>query len=60
MVRAGDRSCFALEPLAEFGSIGKMGRQNLDGNDAVEAGIAGLVNLAHPARTNGGKNFIGP
>ena len=60
MIQAGDRFCFALEALAQFGTISKMSRKNLDGNDAIEAGIAGFVHLAHSARTNGGENFVGP
>ena len=60
MIQAGDRFCFALESLAQFGTISKMRRQNFDGDDSIEAGIAGFVNFAHSARTDSGEDFIGP
>ena len=60
MIQAGDRFCFALESLAQFGTIGKMSRQNFDGDDSIEARIAGAVNLAHSTRTDSGEDFVGP
>ena len=33
-------------------------RQDLDGDGAVQTGIAGLVDLAHPARAEGGLDLI--
>ena len=40
--------------------VRKMRRQNFDGDDAVQARVAGAVHLAHPARANGGEDFVGP
>ena len=60
MIQAGDGLCFALESLAQFGTVRKMSGKNLDGNDAIEAGIAGFINLAHSARTDSGEDFVGP
>ena len=60
MVQTGDRLCFALESLAQFSSVCKMSRKDLDGNDSIEAGITGFVNLAHSARTDSRENFVGP
>ena len=34
--------------------------QNFDGDNAVEAGIFGAIDLAHAARTDGGEDFVGP
>jgi hypothetical protein len=39
-----------LEPAQAVGVQRKRLWQNLDGNFAFEAGVAGAVNLAHPAR----------
>ena len=36
-----------------------MGRKELDGNDAVQAGVAGAVNLAHAARPERGNDLVG-
>ena len=59
MIQAGNGASFALEPLSQFRTISKMRRQNLDGDNAVEAGILGAVNLTHPARANTGEDFVG-
>ena len=60
MIQAGDGFCFAVEALAQFRAVGEMSGKNLDGDDAVEARIAGLVHLAHSARTDCGENFVRP
>ena len=52
MIQAGNGAGFALEPFSQFRTVSKMRRQNLDGDNAVEAGIFGAVNLTHSARTN--------
>src|SRR5258707_5797730 len=36
-----------------------MGRKNLDGDAAVQTGIARTVDFAHAARTDGSDDFIG-
>src|SRR5579863_3815331 len=60
MVQTGDGLCFPLESLAQFSAIGEVHRKNLYGNNSIETGIAGLVHLAHSARTDGGKDFVRP
>ena len=47
MLQRGNGPGFPLHPLLQFGVRGKMRRQNLDGDGAVEAGVLGAVNLAH-------------
>ena len=34
------------------------GGQDLDGDHAVEAGVARSINLAHATRTEGGEDFV--
>ena len=46
VVQGGDGAGFALEPLLQVRVIGDMLGQHLDGNGAVQAGVAGLVDLA--------------
>ena len=60
MIQAGDGFCFALEALAQFGAVGEMSRKNFDGDDSIEARIAGFVNLAHSTRTDSGEDFVRP
>jgi hypothetical protein len=47
VIERGDGARFALEAVAV------PRRQLLDGDDAIEARVAGLVDLAHPARAEG-------
>jgi len=35
-----------------------VGRQNLDGDRAVEACVSGAINLSHSTRADGGQDFI--
>jgi hypothetical protein len=60
MIQAGDGASFALKPLAQFGSVGKMEWQYLDGDNAIKTGVSGFINLAHAARTDSGENFVRP
>ena len=46
VVQAGDGLRLALEPLLQVGVRGDMLGQHFDGNGAVEASIAGFVDLA--------------
>ena len=58
MIERGDDARFALEALAEV-RIGSQGRgEDLDGDDAIEAGVARLVDLAHAAGAKGGLDFV--
>ena len=49
MAQARDGFGFALEPVAQIGIARDVLGQDLDRNDAVEARIAGFVDLAHAA-----------
>ncbi len=60
VVQARDGLCFALESLAQISAVSKMSGKNFDGNNAIEACIAGFVHLAHSARTDSGEDFVRP
>ena len=60
MIQAGNRPSFALESLSQFRTISKIRGQNLDGDNAVEVGIFGAVDLTHSARTDGREDFVRP
>ena len=49
MIERGEQARFALEARAPVRIVGEQGRQQLDGDVASEAGIAGAVHLAHAA-----------
>jgi len=53
MIQLGDGFGFAFKAFAE-GGLG-----DFDGYDAVQARIAGAVDLAHAARADGGEDFVG-
>jgi len=58
VVQSGDSLRFALEARATVRVGADFGRQDLDGDRAVEARIAGFVDLAHPTRADGGEDLI--
>ena len=60
MIQAGNRPGFALEPFAEFGSIGGVIRKDFDGDNAVQPRVPGAIHLTHPARTKRRDNFVRP
>jgi hypothetical protein len=47
MVHARNRPCLTLETLFGFWIIREAGGKNLDGNGAVQPGVAGALHLAH-------------
>ena len=60
-VRVGDRGDgfrFPLQARALSGVVRDAVRQQFDGDVAIEPRVAGLVDLAHPTRAEGGENFI--
>ena len=59
MLKRGNGPRFALHALLQFRVRGKMRRQDLDGDGAVEAGVLGAIDLAHAASAKGRNNFIG-
>jgi hypothetical protein len=54
----GDRARLTLEAHATLGIGAERGRQGLGRDRATEAGVAGLADLAHAARPNGGLDLI--
>jgi hypothetical protein len=59
VLEVGDGLGFALEALAEFGALGQMRGQRLDGDDTVEARVAGLVDFAHASCADLCEDFVG-
>ena len=53
-----DRARLAVEPLAQLRVVCEDGREDLDGDRAVEPGVAGLVHLAHAASANRGNHLV--
>ena len=60
MIQRGDGAGFALEALLEFRIKGKMSGENLDGDDAVEAGVGGTIDLTHAASSQRRSDLIRP
>lgn len=58
MIQRGDSQSFALHPLIQFGRRRKMGSKNLDGDRAVEPGVAGKIHFTHTAGSERRLNFI--
>ena len=59
MIQRGNGTSFALETLLEFGIGGKMSRENLDGNGAIETRVFRAIDLAHAPCAEGRLDFIG-
>ena len=58
VIERGDGAGFALEAAAEIGGCAVFA-QNFDGDIAVEAGVAGAVDLAHAADPERGLDLVG-
>ena len=58
MAERRDRSGFAFEPLAELGVGREVSGKYLDRDDAIEPGVAGPVDFAHPAGAERRNDFI--
>ena len=58
MIQRGNGAGFAFESLAQILPLGDVLRQNLDGDDAVEPGVARLPHLPHAAGAKGGEDLI--
>ena len=50
---------FAFESRQPLGVVGKGGREHLDGDVAIEPGIARAIDLAHPSLAQFGGDLIG-
>jgi hypothetical protein len=64
VVEGGDGAGFALEAAAEVGRCPRRTRsrvltKDFDGDVAVEAGVAGAVDLAHTADSERGLDLVG-
>ncbi len=58
MIESSDGTGFLLE-AAQTVSVRRKGRgKNFDGDDAIEAGVAGAIDLAHTAGAERCKDFI--
>ena len=58
MVQRGDGAGLALEPGPQIGIASNLTRQDLDGDRSIEACVAGSVDLAHAAGSEGGDDLI--
>src|SRR5439155_11637447 len=58
VLERGNRTRFALEPLFELRIGSAMLGQNLDGDDAIQAGVASAVHFSHPAHSNARDDFV--
>ena len=58
VIQAGNRFGFALETFAQFSTISKMRWQNFNGDDSVQTGVFGAVNLTHPSGANIREDFV--
>ena len=59
MVQGRDAPGFTVEPLEELWIRSKPRGQDLDGHDAIQAAVAGFVDLAHAPGTEGRVDPIG-
>src|SRR5215471_21755670 len=51
MVQSGGGARFTLKTLQSLAVLGKMLRQELQGDEAAELGVLGLIDHTHPAAT---------
>ena len=58
MVEGGDRVRFTLEARAAVHVQHPAAREHLNGDEAIQTQIPGLVHLAHSARADGGDDFV--
>ena len=59
VIQGGDRAGLALEPLLQIGIGGDVLGEHLDGDGAVQPGVASLVDLALATRAEGGLDLVG-
>jgi hypothetical protein len=58
MIELRDHAGFPVESLTELPIGGKGLGQDLDRDGAIQSGVAGLVDFAHPARTQWHKDVV--
>ena len=59
MIERSNRASLAFEPLSSCGIGGKMLGQHLDGDDAIQTGVARLVDFAHSPGADQPDDFVG-
>ena len=59
MIQRSNGAGFALEAGAQILALGDVFRQDLDGDGAVEASVARLVDFAHSSSADRGEDFVG-
>ena len=59
MIQRGDGARFEFEALAAHGIVSHVRRQDLQGDVASEASVAGAVYFTHAARAEGRDDFVG-
>ena len=59
MIQRGNGAGFAFEAGAQIFAFGDVFGQDLDGDGAVEPGVAGFVHLAHAAGAERGEDLVG-
>jgi hypothetical protein len=59
MLQPRNRLGLAIEALFQFDIGGKVRRQHLDGNGALETDVAGTVDFPHAASSDCGLNLVG-
>ena len=58
VIEGGQRLGFAHEAIEAVGVVLERGRENLDGDLALQLGIAGAIHLAHSARPEGRGDLV--
>lgn len=58
MIQRGNGAGFALKTLLEFGIVGEVSGENLDGDNAIEARVFRAVDLSHAAGAERCLNLI--
>ena len=59
MVELGNRLGLTLEALLSLRAQSELLTEDFDGHGAVEAGVPGLVDLAHTPRTDRREDLVG-
>jgi len=60
VVEGGDGAGLLLEAAQAIGIVAQLGREDLDGDVAAEAGVAGAVHLAHPPGPDQVEDLVRP
>jgi len=58
VIERGDGHRLASQPLSRARVSGGFDREQLDGDLTIETRVAGAIHLAHPARTERGKDLV--